>query len=306
MITCNSSGLRFKSFVKLFSILTLALSIISCGGGGGSASNDTSATTKTTITPFKGKYSSGNVTIKDAKGNQVALLNGSGTIDATGSASVIFSKDVSYPLTVSVTGTYINEVTGTTTTTNVPLRSVIPDENTTTQAIPVTAITEIAASILDKNATDGKTITTFLAKKTISTVASAVLGQSYEQAMTAPVFEADGKTTSQETIKLAALAIAADSADNNGTDLAAKIKNIGDAIASGKSPSVVIQQKFYEDALNLVNGGSKSILKNGSNISIITPNPISQDVIKIEDDLITSLLLLWDSNTSFWDNSNWN
>ena len=138
-----------------------ALILAGCGGGSSGSSTSTNvappagaAITSTTITPYKGKFLSGSVSLTDASGKTVDLYNNTGVINASGVAPVTFLSNVNYPLTISVTGTYLNEAasgvgaaSGIATT--APLRGFIPDATIGASGVPVTIITDIAVSYLN-------------------------------------------------------------------------------------------------------------------------------------------------------------
>ncbi|MEK7811180.1 MAG: hypothetical protein AAB278_05115, partial [Pseudomonadota bacterium] len=79
-------------------------------------------------------------------GNTITLVTG-GTIDTTGKAAVTFPANVAFPITVEVSGTYIDETTGTSAVISAgsPLRGMIPATTDANAAsgVPVTAITDL-------------------------------------------------------------------------------------------------------------------------------------------------------------------
>lgn len=249
------------------------LSLAGCGGGGGGSSNgsstnngSTTSSTSTTVTPFKGKYSAGTVTVKDANGNTVALISG-GTIGSNGTATLTYAANVAYPLTLSVTGTYLDEVTNQQVTTTVPLRGLIPSLSDATAAsgVPITAITNIAR---DQLPATGFTAASAIAAITAS--ASSVLGvTSYAQAMLPPQFDATGKTSDPDTLKLVALAHVANS-QGTGADLMTKLQSLSTQIANGSAVNAVIPQLAYQNALNAINGGASSVLPAGASAPVVT------------------------------------
>ena len=251
--------------------LLLTVLLVACGGSGGGGSGGTtggttggagggaSNLTTTTITPFKGMFIDGTVSLTDANGNSVPLLNNTGAINANGLASVSYATNVTYPLIVSVSGTYLNEVTGTAEVSTVPLRGLIPNSAAAAAGVPVTAITEIAVAKLLQQTPAGTGITPPSAVSAITQAASAVAGQFYSQAMSLPVFDAQGKTTSPTTLQLAALSVVANTR-GTGADLTAKIQSVAQNLAAGKAVRSVIPQADYDSAINAVNGGAYSML----------------------------------------------
>jgi penicillin amidase len=260
---CNA----VKFCITLTAIFTLILS-------GCSGEDATSTTVK--ITPYKGKFSSGAVTLTDAKGVAIVLLNGSGSINANGTAQVTFNANAAYPIFVNVTGTYQDEVSGgtATITSTTPLRGIIPDAQATTAGVPVTAITEIAVTKLQSEFPALTGITTSSAKLRITESAAGVLGQTYAQAMTPPVFDSQGKTTDSNTLQLAALAVVANT-QGTGADLITKVKSVATQLASGSLISTVIPPATYNNAVVAVNGGPNSVLPEGTtsppNVAPFTP-----------------------------------
>jgi hypothetical protein len=211
--------------------------------------------------------------VVDAAGKPVTLLSGSGTFTG-GVASIVVADTVAFPLTISVTGTYFDEVAGTTVTnTTSALRSMVPDAQAAAAGVPVTALTEIAASIVQAQTPTGTAISATLVKTTLADVANALLGLSYQQALAVPIFDAQGKTTDPQTLQLAALAIAAN-AIGSGSDLVANIKSLAQALASGSINAAGITQAVYDAAVAAANGGAKSLLPSGTTPVTMPSNTI--------------------------------
>lgn len=249
----------------LTAVATLVLA--GCGGGSSSNSGGTSsvANVTTTITPFKGMFTSGNVSLVDANGNTVNLIAG-GNINASGVASVTYPGSVTYPLTVNVVGTYLDETNGNAPATIIagsPLQGLI---SAATSNVPVTAVTHIARNMLPSTG-----FSTSFAAAAITGTASAVLGvPSYAQAMQPPVFDAQGKSSDSTTIKLAALANVI-GLQGAGTNLGAKLHDITTKLAAGSAVSAVIPQASFDAALAAANqiGGTSGVVPVGHTPPII-------------------------------------
>lgn len=238
-------------------IATLILA--GCGGGSSPGSGGSSVTsTTTTVTPYKGRFIKGNVSLKDANGNPVTLTGG-GIINASGVASVSFPSNVTYPLTVSVDGEYMDETTGASAVMDVgsPLMGMIPAASDATAAsgIPVTAVTHFA-----RNTFSGYGFSAASAIAAITGAASSVLGVSYSQAMLPPVFDGNGKTSDPTTLKLTALAHVI---GQQGTgNLGAKLHQIAVNLAAGSAVTAVIPQGAFTVAMSAVNavGGTSGVV----------------------------------------------
>lgn len=300
----SSAWVHRVAAAVLISMMSVAL--VACGGGsgGGASGGATAGTTTFSATPFKGKFTSGTVTVTDANGNSVTLLNSSGTIAANGTVSISVPDNTAYPLTISVTGTYFDEITGTSATTSNALRTMVPDANAAAAGIPVTAITEIATALVVQQVSGGATLTGALVKSNIGNVAAALLGQTYAQAMTAPVFDSNGKTSDPNTLQLAALAVAANTA-GTGADLAAKIKDIGVQIAAGTAITAVISQALYNNSVSAVNGGANSLLPSGSSAPSMPTVAVAS--FSLVDGAVAADTMVWDTASAplYWDSGKW-
>lgn len=248
--------------IVLTAITTLIL--VGCGGGGASGSTTTNGVpTSATIKPYKGPFAQGaTVTITDANGNPVTLLTG-GTVGANGVISVTYNQNVTYPLLVSVTGSYYNEITKQMETTTVQLRGLITNAAGATN-VPVTVITETAVALL-MNQTGGISATNPLqAASAVAALSSA--GTMYGiPASTVPSFNAGTNTTSDpNTILLSALAVIANS--QAGTTLADKVVALANSLASlnaASAPSDVISQAALANAITAMTSGASSVAMTG-------------------------------------------
>lgn len=257
--------------IGLTAIATLILA--GCGGGGSSATSTASTVSAvtTSVTPYKGRFTDGAVTLKDANGNTITLLNGSGSINASGVATVSYNgTGVAYPLTVEVTGTYIDETTGASTVlgASAPLTGIIAAASDAVAAsgVPVTAVTHMA-----RQSFAGYNFTPASAVAAITAVASNVLGiTSYADAMKPPVFNVQGQTSDPLTIKLTALADAI-AQQGTGATLHAKLHDIAGKLAAGSAVNAVINQTAFQNALSAYNGGASSVLPAGATAPVITP-----------------------------------
>lgn len=261
----------------VFAALT-TLILVGCGGGGGASGGGTTtgAATTSTITPYKGPFAPGaTVTITDANGNPVTLLTG-GTVGANGIISVTYSPNVVYPLLVSVTGTYYNEVTGLSESTTVPLRSLITDATAATN-VPVTIVTETAVALL-LNQTGGISATNPMqAASAVAALGTAgtIFGI---PASTVPSFT--GNTTSDpNTILLSALAVVANS--QAGANLAAKVVALANSLATNpaSAPSVITTGAL-NSAIGAMTSGASSVAASGvtaPSAPTISAPPVSQD-----------------------------
>lgn len=246
-----------------FALTAIATLILAgCGGGGSSATSSgttAAATTTTTVTPFKGRFTSGSVTLVDANGDTVTLSAG-GSINASGVASVTYPANVTYPLTVKVAGTYLDETNNNTPATlalGSPLQGLIPSTSAAASGVPVTAVTHVARSMLPASGFSAAS-----AVAAITGAANSVLGiASYSQAMLPPVFNAQGQTSDPTTIKLAALANVIGQ-QGAGADLGAKLHDIATKLAAGSAVNAVIPQATFDAALAAVNqiGGASGVV----------------------------------------------
>lgn len=279
-----------KKSLTLLLLVSTVLLISGCGGGGGGSADNTGSTgstggtvaadTTTTITPFKGKFIAGTVSLIDANRRAVPLLNGSGAINANGVASVTYASNVVYPLIISVTGTYLDEITGASTVSTVPLRGFIPNADAAAVGVPVTAITEIAVAKVLQQTPASMAITPYAAVTAITETADAVAGQFYSQAMSPPVFDAEGKTTSPATLQLAALSVVANT-HGVGVDLTAKINSMAQDLAIGNVVAAVIPQADFDNAVNAVNGGTYNMLPAGSSALVIPPHTMGTTALGV-------------------------
>lgn len=242
--------------IALTAIATLILA--GCGGGGGGVSGSVSTTTSTTVTPFKGMFQSGSVTLFDANGNQVPLSAG-GNINASGVASVTFPASVTYPLTVCVNGVYLDETQGNTPVSmgsGTCLRGLVPSATEAASGVPVTAVTEIARAMLPSSG-----VTYASAVAAITGAASSVLGTAnYSQAMLPPVFNNLGQTTDPQTIRLAALAHVINQ-QGTGGNLVLRLQNLTASLVAGSSVNAVFPQGVFASAVATVNSmGASGVL----------------------------------------------
>jgi alpha-tubulin suppressor-like RCC1 family protein len=233
------------------------------GSGGNGGSGSTNPTTTTTVTPFKGMFVGGTVTLADANGNSVTLLDGSGTIGANGRATLTYASSAAYPLIVSVAGTYVDETSGASVATTVPVRGVIPDATAAQAGVAVTAITEIAVAKLLKDSPAGTPLAAYNAVSAVTAAASAVAGQYYAQAMAAPSFNAQGKTVQTQTMQLAALSVVA-AQQGTGAEMSAKLRSLSQSLANGSAVAQSLPQSRYDSAVGAVNGGANTMLPIGT------------------------------------------
>lgn len=240
------------------------LILAGCGGGGGSSSSSGSASYITTsVTPYKGVFTNGTVILRDANGNLVTLVSG-GAINASGVASVTYPSNVAYPLTIEVSGTFLDETSGVgatgTISAGAPLRGLIPAvaDAQAASGVPVTLVTELARTMLP---TSGFSAASAVAA--ITGAASSVLGATYGEAMTAPVFNSQGQTSNITTLKLTALAHVINQ-QGAGANLPARLQNIASQLAAGSAVNAVIPQSAFNNALGAINGGASSVLPVGA------------------------------------------
>ncbi len=282
-------------------MLGLAVLLSACGGGGGSRSSDSgsaSTTSSATVTAFKGAFISGTVSVKDAAGNTIAT----GTL-SNSSVSVAIPAGASYPITVYATGTYRNEATGAAETSTTEIRSVIPDAATAANGIPVTPLTEIAAAVIAQKVSNGEALDVNLVKSTITTVASLVLGMTYDEAMAVPTFNpATGKTNDPKTLKLAALALASND-DGTGATLADKLKSVASQIANGSTPAAVLAHiNTALTAVTATSGVRSQQADTANPVAVSNIAPASFAVL--ETGAITTSTLKWDTD-KVWNTATW-
>ncbi len=259
----NLNYFRKGTEFLLFASVVGAL-IAGCGGGGSnSASNGGSGpagTSSATITPYKGPFSSGTVTLKDANGNPVTILSG-GTINASGVANVTYNANVAYPLVVEVTGSYYNENTGIDETATVPLRSVVTKAS---NAIPVTIVTETAVADLQNRLGGFAAMHPIQAASAVAALdtASTMLGI---PASAVPAFDpVTRKTGDADTLRLAALAVVANG--QAGANLSERVKTLANTMATlnpASAPSSVINQAALNAAMTAMTSGASSVAAAG-------------------------------------------
>jgi hypothetical protein len=304
----SNAGERQLSGKTLCAMLVASALLFGCGGGGGGGATSDNGppvakTLTIAVTPFKGAFTGGTVTVEDANRQPVNLLSGSGTFNGA-VASIIVADSVVFPLTISVTGTYFNEVTGGPTTTVTALRSMVPDAASAATGVPVTALTEIAASVVLAQVPTGTAVSAALVKSTLGNVANGLLGLSYQQAWALPVFDAQGKTSDPQTLQIAALAIAAN-AQGGGLDLVANIKTMAQSVAAGGVTWEGISQAAYDAALASANGGAGSLLPAGTSSVVVPANAILNITLvgsggsRPGGDV--SQMMVWDQATSVLD-----
>lgn len=238
-----------------FALTAIATLILAgCGGGGSSSpANTGGGVTMVSVTPFKGAFTSGTVSLVDANGNPVTLSAG-GTIDpANGYAMLTYPANVTYPLTVNVAGTYLDETNNNASAViaaSSPLKGMIPSATDAPNGVPVTAVTHIARTMLPATGFSSAS-----AVAAITNAASNVLGvSSYSAAMNKPSFNMQGQTLDVDTIKLAALANVIGQ-HSTGADLGAKLNDIASKLKAGSAVNAVINQTQFNNALIAVNGG---------------------------------------------------
>ena len=230
--------------MKYCCIAFLSALVVACGGsgGGGATSTSSNVPSKTfAVVPYKGMFISGQVVVVDALGRIVATAQ----ISAQGSALAVVPDTAVYPLTYKAQGTYVDEATGSSSITTDPIRAVVADAETAAKGVAVTLMTEFAAALVDQKILNGEALNSVMAKSSLTTIASAVLGLTYEEATALPVFDANGKTTDPNTLKLAALALAANTL-GQGADLVAKVKSLSALIATGRAVDAVIPQSAFD------------------------------------------------------------
>jgi len=267
-------NLRKAAELGIGLVAITALVLAGCGGGGGGGSSNQVVnppvdpvvpTAAVRITPFKGPFTQGStVTLKDANGNPVTLITG-GTIGADGVANMTISTTVTYPLLVEVSGTYFNELTGQPETASEPLRSLITDV-TAASNVPVTIVTETAVADL-QNSIGGGNFSSANPIRAASAVAALDLAGSNLgiPAAAIPVFNhATNQTSDDNTIRLAALAVVANS-QGTGT-LANKVKTLAHNMATlnaASSPADVVSQAAFDAAISNMTSGASSVAAAG-------------------------------------------
>jgi hypothetical protein len=278
-------------------LLALVLLVSACGGGGGGSSGSGSASSAT-VTAYKGVFTSGTVTVRDASGASIATGTLSNSV-----VSVNIPANASYPLTVYATGTYRNEATGNPEASSASIRSVIPDAAAAAQGIAVTPLTEIAAAVIAQKVSNGETLNANLAKSTITTVASSVLGMTYDEAMAVPVFNAGtGKTNDPVTMKLAALALSANT-DGSGSTLAEKLNHVATQIANGAAPSTVLAHISASLTAVTATSGVSSQQSDATNpVTVASIAPTSFSLM--ETGAVTADTMKWDT-TGVWNTAKW-
>lgn len=175
------------------------------GGGGGTAAAPGAATTTTTVVPFKGAFTGGTVTVFDATHTQI----GTGTINASGVATVTYPSNARYPLIVEASGSYVNEVTGLVEQTAAPLRAMVPDVTTATAASGVAAsvVTELSVALAVQQNGGGFAVPLTPASAVAATTqAELTLGVPTGTAQQVPAVNASGVPANAAAATLAGLA----------------------------------------------------------------------------------------------------
>lgn len=272
MTYCNS-GFNLRNLLKKTAEISIGMTAIAvlilsgCGGGGnsGTAASPASSTTTATIVPFKGKFTSGNVVIKDANGAVIPLQNNTGAIGSDGKATVTFAQGTQYPIIVEVTGTYQNEVTGTTESSTSPIRSVIATETDAKVAsgVPATAVTELAVISLENKVGGFSLAHRITANSAVAEVTSAetIFGMNPGEGMKAPQFDSSGKPTDAVTQNLAVIAVLAHNDSASGS-LAAKVKALANTLATlnpASAPSDVLTTTKINTAVAQINTGVSTV-----------------------------------------------
>lgn len=237
-----------------------ALVLAGCGGDGGTTA--AGGTTTSTIVPFKGMFYNGTVSLHDADGNPVALLDGSGNI-VSGVASAVFAADVHYPLVAAVSGTYYNEATGASEVSATPIRGFITDAADAASGVGVTAITEIAVEGLELKLGHFSAASSISAASAVDEIdgAASIIGRDH-RTLRSPVFNAaTGQTSDPDTLRLAALSLVANSHGIAGMTLADKLRDLAHKFASNQAsaPTSIITQGELDDAVSAVSGGASSV-----------------------------------------------
>jgi len=290
--------------IALIAITTLVLA--GCGGGGSSSNGGGVVTTSATVTPFKGPFSNGTVVIKDANGTPVSLVSG-GTINASGVAVISYNASVAYPIIVEVTGSYYNEVTGTTETSTVPLRGIITSSSSISanSGVPVTIVTETAVADLQNRLGTFSSSTPITAASAVAALSTAgtILGI---PASTAPVFTSSTHLTSDAgTLRLAALAVVAN--NQAGATLVDKAKALAVSLVQlgANAPTTIISQATYDNALTSVTSGALNMMAAGAtaptSVVISTTNYIAIN----SSNTPTQVAMVWGQSNAFWDAVDW-
>ena len=267
--------MKIKSVIRKVAELGVGITAITvlvlagCGGGGGSSPAAAAASTSTTFTPFKGFFSSGHITLRDRDG---LLVTQTGGDIANGHATVTFPSNVNYPLVASVSGVYINEVTGASEVTGTsPLLGLVADATAASSAVPVTAITNMAVAQIAKAV--GSPIdaphSTSLAPADAVNAISAVVGQ-LGIPNTVPVFNASGVPADTNTVALAGLS--QEAAALQSGNLAAALQNLATTWAQNPASSVAAIMPTLSTAI-----ASAVALNEASGVAItppdVTPSP---------------------------------
>lgn len=260
--------------IGLTAITTLVLA--GCGGGGSSGKNAANVPTysTTTVVPYKGQFYQGStVKIKDVNG----IPAGSGTVNASGVASVTFNSNLRYPLIVEVTGSYYNEVTQApeTTATMIPtptLRGLITSA-TGASIVPVTLVTETAVQDMESRIGWQRPIPASLDTIAYAVTALSAAGSYYGiPASSVPAFDpATGKSSDPNTLRLSALAVVANGLFAPGITLVDAVKGLGFKVYSNpaSAPAAVINQTAYSNALVAMTSGPSSVMAAGT----VPPSP---------------------------------
>jgi len=212
------------------------LILAGCGGGGGGGSSSTPpavATTSTQITAFKGMFTTGVATVYDATGATIATGN-----IASGVGSVTYPNTVTYPLVVSVSGVYLNDVTNLPESTTVPLLGFVASSAVAAavSGVPVTAITNLAVAQIQQTA-GSLTVPHASNPITVSNVTTALTNAGTQFGIPAtaiPSFDANGLAKDGNTVALAGLAQALNS-QNPGTNLSTALNNLAASYANPAS-----------------------------------------------------------------------
>ena len=210
------------------------LILAGCGGGGGSSSTPPAvATTSTQITAFKGMFTNAVVTVYDAVGAIISTGN-----IASGVASVTYPSTANYPLVVSVSGVYLNDVTNLPESTTVPLLGFVASSAVAVAAsgVPVTAITNLAVAQIQQTA-GPLTVPHASTPITVSNVTTALTNAGTQFGIPAtaiPSFDANGLAKDGNTVALAGLAQALNS-QNPGINLSTALNNLAASYANPAS-----------------------------------------------------------------------
>jgi hypothetical protein len=171
--------------------------------------------------------------------------------------------------------------------------------------VPVTIVTETAVADLQNRLgtiTASNPVTPASATAALS-VAGEMLGI---PASTVPVFDpATNKTNNANTIRLTALAVAANG--QAGTTMMDKVKALANSLVTlgGNAPTTLISQAAYNAALTTVTSGTLSILATGASaptpaaISTISYNALTTGSVP------TGVAMTWDHASATWDHVDW-